>query len=134
MRKLGYILSTMLYLVMTVGVSLNSHYCGGRLLETYVYATPECPFCDFRGMEKDHEKDKECCDDETEFFAVDDDQQVLSTVSLDQRVDIFLYDICSAELLDVSEEKYTKINYDNSSPPPGDEDLINLYSQYLHYG
>ena len=133
MRKIGYILSTVLYLILTIGISLNSHYCGGRLLDTYVYATPECPFCDFKEMDMDRTKNDDCCDDETEFYAVDDSQQLISTVSLDSRIDILLYDAGLLSYEGFEETEATGYFFDRSSPPPED-DLTVLYSKYIFYG
>ena len=133
MRKLGYILSTVLYLVLTIGVSLNSHYCGGRLLDTYVYATPQCPFCDFNGMEMKSEEKHDCCEDETKFYAVDDSQQLIAQFSLGNRSDILLYEAgFMPHLLPGADEDNGEF-FDHSSPPP-DQDLTVLYSKYIYYG
>lgn len=128
MKKLNHIFAGVLYLLLTIGVSVNSHYCGGMLLETYVYATPECPFCDFEDRD-----DNDCCDDESEFIAVDDNQQILSKTTLDDRVNVLLYEVFETTI-DLSEIEQSPVVFDDSSPPDPDRDLITLYSTYTFYG
>jgi len=130
MRKVGHIFTTFLYLILSIGISLNSHYCGGQLLETYVYATPECAFCDFdyEGREND-----DCCDDESELISVDENQQVLSKISVNNRINVLLYDVSETRISSGNGDTNT-IVFDDSSPPDLAEDLTTLYSNFTFYG
>ena len=134
MKNTGYILTTVVYLILTVGISMNSHYCDGHLLETYVYTTPECPFCEFGGMDMKGKNDDDCCEDETEFYVVTDFQKTLSKTILNSRIDILLYETGIIENTGFLQDTDSGFTFDDSSPPLNGDDLTTLYHRYTFYG
>ena len=115
---------------MAVGISMNSHYCGGYLLDTYIYAEPECAFCD----RHDEPREKDCCDDETEFFSISDDHTPATL-----KVDLFSPEMSQPDVpftngpvLNLS--RLESGTYANHDPPPSGESLHLLYHQFIHYG
>ncbi|QQS28964.1 MAG: hypothetical protein IPM47_19355 [Sphingobacteriales bacterium] len=71
MKKIAVILLMFLYLIPAIGVTISTHYCGGKV--TSVSFNPfdtkhKCP-CGSKKMKKN------CCKDETTTFKLEDEQR-----------------------------------------------------------
>lgn len=76
MRKIVVISICCLYMVSSLGVTMQSHYCMGRLTSSSFQAQKpdfKCPKC---GMTK---KKKGCCENKSKTFKIQCDQQVSIT-------------------------------------------------------
>lgn len=58
-----------LYLVSSIGVTINAHYCGGNLASLALFEKVSC-CCD----EEEVEKPSDCCKDEIKTIKISDDQ------------------------------------------------------------
>lgn len=70
MNRLAAIFLTGFYLIATIGVAINVHYCHGEVASVNVYFSAEACACG-KMMGK-----KYCCDDETFVFQLEEDQRV----------------------------------------------------------
>ncbi len=70
MRKLITILFSAFYLVTSVGVYVNIHYCTGEVTSVKILATDTDCCC------VDAEKSAGCCDDETFLFQLNKEDQI----------------------------------------------------------
>ncbi|MEM7659622.1 MAG: hypothetical protein AAF399_26135 [Bacteroidota bacterium] len=78
MNRIAAILLMGLYLLTSTGLTVNVHYCLGQIDSIQVFAPPpHCCCDDFPGM-------RGCCDDETFFFQLDEDQITSSTLPIPQ--------------------------------------------------
>jgi len=66
-----------LYLISSVGVSINLHYCGGKIKAISLSHTDESDCCG-----KEMEKKMNCCKDKTVSYQVKEDQSSSSTASI----------------------------------------------------
>ena len=69
MRKILSIILLSLYLVSSIGVTINAHYCGGNLASLALFEKVSC-CCD----EEEAEKPTDCCKDEIKTIKISDDQ------------------------------------------------------------
>ena len=74
MKKLIAISFSAFYLIASVGVSVNFHYCLGRLESVKVILAHSDCCCDDLGQLM------ACCDDETYFFQLEDEEKVVPSI------------------------------------------------------
>jgi hypothetical protein len=60
----------MFYLVSTSGMSLNVHYCGGKIKHVSLYSSSEKGCCGKKKMSK------KCCKDKVAYFKIKDNHKV----------------------------------------------------------
>lgn len=70
MNRLAAIFLTGCYLIATIGVAINVHYCHGEVASVNVYFSADACVCGKMMGEK------HCCDDETFVFQLEEDQRV----------------------------------------------------------
>ncbi len=76
MKQLQAILITGYYLLATIGVAVNVHYCHGDIASVTVYMSHGSCGCEEEmGMDA-------CCDDATYQFQLQEEQQVPSSVTI----------------------------------------------------
>lgn len=70
MNRFAAIFLTGFYLIATIGVAINVHYCHGKVASVSVYLSADACACG-KMMGKKH-----CCDDQTFLFQLEEDQRV----------------------------------------------------------
>ena len=125
MRKIGAISLSLLYLALSVGLTVNVHFCGGKIGTIKFVETNGTCCC--------AEKKEDCCKDQVFFLQLDDDQQTPQSnrvaLYLSPTVlPVFLYDIYSSELSE--EAKVVK----TERGPPLIKDIYLLHCSLTHYG
>lgn len=71
MKKIALLLLLFLYLIPAIGVTVSTHFCGGKIASVSFnpfVTNHKCP-CGSKKMKKD------CCKDETTSFKLDNEQQ-----------------------------------------------------------
>ena len=129
MRKALSSVLIIIFVTASVGISLNSHYCGGRLLKTEIFSKPKCPFC--QGMMS--KKEMECCDDESERIAIEDDFSV-TVFKVESAQYYYIGDLYpSQEILEpvVGDQNPPQ---ELAKPPPRTVPIYIFLSQYNFYG
>jgi hypothetical protein len=71
MKRFTAMFLTAIYLLASVGVAVNVHYCGGKVAFVKLYTGANCPCGD--AMDEDG-----CCHDETVLFQLEDEQRSVS--------------------------------------------------------
>jgi len=79
MKRLGLLLFTAFFLMVSLGVSLNLHYCGGKLASISIDLPGDKCCCGDKDM-------KNCCSDASVSMAMDVDQQVTYPTSLELQI------------------------------------------------
>ncbi|MFK7924135.1 MAG: hypothetical protein AB8H47_19410 [Bacteroidia bacterium] len=74
MKKIAAISFSAFYLIASIGVAVNFHYCLGRLESVNVILAQSNCCCDDEGQMM------VCCDDESYFFQLDDEEKVVPAV------------------------------------------------------
>lgn len=69
MKKFLVIFFSVFYLTSTSGISLNIHYCGGKIKHVSLFNSSEKGCCGKKKMSK------KCCKDKVSYFKIKDDQQ-----------------------------------------------------------
>ena len=131
MKKGVLILFASFYLLVSTGLTLDVHYCGGQLVDVEVLGTPD--HCCSEVKKSCHKKDEnKCCNDETVLVQLDQ-WQIISNIST----------------LDVGPAHVPKINRDYEQievfkesqhdvfkdlPPPKVQPLWLLYRSLTFYG
>ncbi|MCG8699510.1 MAG: hypothetical protein MI922_15745 [Bacteroidales bacterium] len=129
MKKVFTIAFTFFYLAVSVGVSVNMHYCHDRLVSVTVYADAKecCCTADF-GIKKS------CCTYENIFVMLEESQQPVSSVKLiSSKLLVSTVNIETEKLKQleiVTDVKLSPINYTQSTSPP----LWLLNSNFTFYG
>ena len=121
----------LLLMVSTMGITLNKHYCMGRLAEVSILHKAEnC--AEKMGFEKGTPCPMDCCHDTEEHFEVDNYQFVSFQFDLDQKLS-FLLPISFLEVDEIAEEQIPlkKLPYYQYSPPLIASDLPVLYDTFL---
>ncbi|NNF01052.1 MAG: hypothetical protein HKN22_00060, partial [Bacteroidia bacterium] len=93
MKRIAVIIFSIFYLIASVGVAINVHYCGGKISNIELSTDKGLCCCeDAEGMSN-------CCDDEKVIFQLHDDQKLSQTTrtSFDQTFTL----IALASYLDV---------------------------------
>lgn len=123
----------LMVLVGTVGVSYDSHYCGGNFVKSQFSFVPKTLSC---GMKKEAEKNsdgkesltRKCCSNEHTSFELSDNLDVYQ-IFTPSFYSEFLIPVSILEGYDfISESDYSFFGY---SPPPEDRDLILFHQSFL---
>jgi hypothetical protein len=69
-KKFLVIFFSIFYLTSTSGISLNIHYCGGKIKHVSLFKTNEKNCCGKKKM-----SNKKCCKDKVSYFKIKDNQQ-----------------------------------------------------------
>ncbi|TLX70203.1 hypothetical protein E9993_22510 [Labilibacter sediminis] len=123
LRKITHIILALFLMVVTTGITLSMHYCGGELVSTSINKEANT-CCDGTGG---------CCENKTLHFEVEDDfvspiqVKNIETVELDVLFPILF--VLNFELSG-EEEMATNAFYD-TSPPPTIQTRLALLQTYL---
>lgn len=112
MKKAATILFAFIYLQASVGVAINVHYCMGQLANAGVFVDSKGCVCE------DFEQEGDCCDDESYFYQLDDNQDFVKSVEVKSPFAITI----SLPKINVKENVETAIKVNKElfdlSPPP----------------
>lgn len=75
MNRLAAIFLTGFYVIATIGVAINVHYCHGEVASVSVYFSVDSCACG-KVIGKNH-----CCDDQTFLFQLEEDQRVSESLA-----------------------------------------------------
>ncbi|MDX2359469.1 MAG: hypothetical protein QNK23_01595 [Crocinitomicaceae bacterium] len=131
-RKIIASFLILVVLVGTVGVSYDSHFCGGELIKSQFSFLPHQLSCGMlEQTSNDCDEDafsRVCCSNEHTSFQMDDD-----FVQYDAPVLAFVIDFKFPEIVFEVDffELTTKYEFIGYSPPPTDEDIIILNQTFL---
>lgn len=125
MRKILSIILLSLYLVSSIGVTINAHYCGGNLASLALFEKVSC-CCD----EEEAEKPIDCCKDEIKTIKISDDQikgeekvkQIAGIDELDQLPQTYKF-------LSVSRLIYRTLNLKLVLSPPENLNPVPIYKR-----
>lgn len=126
MQRFSAIAMMTYYLLATVGVAVNVHYCHGELASVNIYLSNNACECG-RMM-----GDMNCCDDEVYFFQLEDDHKISNAsqkISLDTPEPV-----ASRESAEIKEEDPQKEFHEDPDPPPPGPDVRILYQSLTYYG
>lgn len=113
MKKITVILLLICYLMPAIGMTVVTHYCGGKLtsVSLQLSGTEKCP-CGSKKMKKD------CCKTKTCTFKIKDEQQQAPQLSVDFNKTISfqpaIIHTCNATIFCASVEK----DFHTHHPPP----------------
>ena len=123
LRKITHIVLTLFLLVLTTGITISMHYCGGEYVSTSINEEAKS-CCD--GTDG-------CCENKSLHFEVEDDYvssivvENNTTVELDVLFPILF--VLSAELS--PEIEVTTKYFNDTSPPPTIQTRLSLLQTYL---
>lgn len=127
MNRLAAIFLTGFYLIATIGVAINVHYCHGEVASVNVYFSAEACACG-KMMGKQH-----CCDDETFIFQLEEDQRVSESFAVSFNVQTPVIPAASLEL-PVSPEESQILPFRSPDPPPPRRPAWLLNQSFIFYG
>nr|WP_320058261.1 hypothetical protein [uncultured Bacteroides sp.] len=112
MRKHLLTIFMLLYIVVSSGITINYHYCMGKLADVSLWQEAVCPAC---GMKHDTHK---CCSTDTKLIKLSLDQEVahLSITDFVPSVTTLLFDISEWNSL-LAPEQYSIAYIPQKSPP-----------------
>lgn len=131
MRRFSILSFALFYLLVSSGLALNIHYCGGEMVDLKIFTEIEHECC--AGETQCHqETTKSCCDDETIVVQLDSWQVAGSNLT---------YDITLAAVLP-SPQNFRETAWNNTRissdlpdiPPAKPKDLWLLYQRLTYYG
>ena len=127
MKRLTASILSLVYLLASVGVMVNVHYCGDRVVDVELYSVAEC--CCGADQEEDN-----CCHEESHTFQLEDEQTFSSSA-------IELNPIQQAMLVQLFEfvgtgdsNQHTDPLEIGEDPPPDGPPLYRLHCSSQHYG
>ena len=123
LRKISNVLLALLLLVTTTGVTLNKHYCMGRLVSVAVYVDADP--CD-NGMEDP----MPCCQDIQEELRIEE----IAETSFDfesHTSSYLLAVIANASTEALTFAKVTPTSFHNYRPPLPDRDVLVLHQVFI---
>lgn len=138
-NQIGSILLAVVVISSTIGVTVNKHYCGGKLVETALFVKTnhakcnqmksmdieQCPMHAPKPMTKE-----DCCTEESDLFMVDDPGKIskfyveFQSLSLQAVVLYFLTDL-------FSDQENILIAHKNYKPPLIAQDVTVLVQSFL---
>lgn len=121
----------LLLMVSTVGITLNKHYCMGRLAEVSIlHKADNC--AEKMGLEKGTPCPMDCCHDTEEHFEVDNYQHVSFQFEFDH-ISLVLLPVNFLELDKLAEQlvPLRKLRFYQYSPPLISRDLPVLHDTFL---
>lgn len=128
MKKLFAIGLTFIYLVLSVGVGFNVHYCGGKVKSIDVLFTESKCCCPATEM------DNSCCGDEVYFFQLDDDQFFNKTSIADFDLQEKLLPLPTVQTVERTAEALQLRPELYDLPPPFEEDIYLRFGKLIYYG
>lgn len=130
MNKVLIILFSAYYMLASVGVAINVHYCAGEVSSIDVLSKKSLCCCESDGQRSS------CCDDETLFFQMDDEQQFFqsSKMNFEQSFKmIALSNLVTADILNSDDEDNFRFE-DIIFSPPLKEPLWLNHCSLVYYG
>jgi hypothetical protein len=125
MQKFLVIFFSMLYLTVTSGITMNLHYCGGKLKTVSFFSNNEKGCC---GTKK---KSKGCCKDKTKLIKVEENHKA-SKVTEASNPTVHLVALLSSQLLfNLSNDNSVDIISKYYSPPVLYDNPLYLKHQVL---
>lgn len=111
MQKFLVIFFSMLYLTVTSGITMNLHYCGGKLKTVSLFSNNEKGCC---GSKK---KSKGCCKDKTKTIKVEENHKA-SKITETCNPSVHLVAVLSSHLLfNLLDNNEANITSNYHSPP-----------------
>lgn len=112
MRKITIILLTLFYFTVASGITVNTHYCGGKFKQISLFH----PVSD-KGCCGSKKKSKACCNDKTTFIKVKGNHNLSENVNLTFNYFKISSPIISTQSFNILCERisYLKLHY--HSPP-----------------
>jgi hypothetical protein len=131
MKRGAVILFALFYLLVTTGLTLDVHYCGGKMVDVEVLGAPD--HCCSKVKKSCHKEEKnKCCKDETVVVQLDQWQIISTLASLDfipVLVANVAKDLQSRDIPVASQHQIF-----NDLPPPKAGPLWLLYHSLVYYG
>lgn len=126
MQRFSAIAMMTYYLLATVGVAVNVHYCHGELASVNVYLSNNA--CECGKMMGD----MTCCDDEAYFFQLEDDHKISNA---SQEISVDAPEPATETEVEwiVEDEPLTEFR-EHPDPPPSGPDVRILYRSLTYYG
>ena len=130
LRKISSVLLAALMLVATTGVSIHKHYCMGQLRSVAIHThAPNC----FELAGQESESDMDCCENTSQVYQVDDEQQQqLTKIDLAGKyhlISAFLVVTVRELMLENGSEKQNR--YLNYKPPLIAQDIPVTVQSFL---
>lgn len=126
MRNFAAISIMTYYLIATIGVAVNVHYCHGELASVKIYLSNSACECG-KMMGK-----MDCCDDEAYFFQLEDDHKI-SNASQEMLLDAPEPAFIDKDEWLIEEDSFKEFQEHPDPPPPGPDVRI-LYQSLTYYG
>jgi hypothetical protein len=127
MKQTSSILLVLLYLLTSVGLTVNVHYCGGKLKSIQLlFDAPSCCCGETKKMDG-------CCEDESFFVQLDTDHQFSPIQKLSFEMPIILNEMMISENIEQINSQDNNWNIPLKRPPPGSS-LRLLYCSLTYYG
>ncbi|MEM0996165.1 MAG: hypothetical protein AAGN35_03760 [Bacteroidota bacterium] len=124
MKRILLTILPLYYLLATLGIGINVHYCGGKVGDVQLFASPES-CCD-------SETEDDCCHEEHVRFQLEDAQSFAQTAFKLHFTAAIIEPINPDVRLIVGDEASFVLATDH--PPPQSPDRWRLYCAPLHYG
>lgn len=123
MRIFASISLTGIYLLLAIGVSINSHYCGGvEVSRALMMEAPSCGHHQHADMCEDHsaenKQDKGCCSSDSEFFQIQNDLIAVTATALVPNVAVLSVDEIYSPQVEVLQSTSFERAYPINKPPP----------------
>ena len=118
----SHIILSILLLLSTTGLAISKHFCGGELISTSLFVEVDS-CCDT----------DDCCKNETDFFQLDEDFSVSSSLESPESVQIDLLAVFQATFnSDVEQNSFIgEFNATVSPPPPNIKTSLAKRQTYL---
>ena len=108
LRKTSHIILSALLLFATVGLAISKHYCGGNHISTSIFGEAES-CCG----------DSDCCQNESEYFQLDEDYSLVSVSEVPQTAEFELLNFAILVYnFTVVETEETEEFFESDLPPP----------------
>ena len=132
MKRLVAIFLTIYFLILSIGVGISTHLCGGRAISKAIFI--EAPSCGHTAMTDgcdDHQSQKKsCCDHEYELVKLEGEYLFSSDFFLN--IDLPLMAVVTYPLLDIAAPVLpAKYVFDTKPPPQGLSQRLALLQSYL---
>lgn len=127
MRKTFHIINVVLYLMFSVGLSFNIHYCGGKASGISIYESPVSCCCPAKIIKNS------CCKNKSFNLQIDDFQQAssLNENHLTNTYDLHFID--HPHIPNISDNRGLHSKGIANSPPIISKDIYLLNSSLLFY-
>jgi hypothetical protein len=131
MKRIAVIFFALFYLLVTTGLTLDVHYCGGKVVDIEVLGNAD--HCCSKVKTSCHKQEKnKCCKDETVVVQLDQWQIVSSLSSLEVIPVVVANFLPSTQIRDLPTASLHQSFYD--LPPPKQQPLWLLYHSLTYYG